>query len=161
MAENNRPVVLPTAWAIRRAIDIYLAEAYGSEWPETVEQRLPSAQFDVAEYLMSDKTERTPDVADLAAVRSFAIRLGNQLYPHMKLKLSRAPHDDGYLFGVDCHDAFLRASAGSVESRSLAQLKQRNATVAKAIETAWAAAGLATEKGYLRRKITEAKRRRR
>ena len=119
---------------------------------------IPPDGFDPAEWLMSDLVERTPPDTPAESVRSFALRLGNSSYPHMKLRLSRPPKEDGFVFSVDSHDAFLAAAAGSPDSKALEQLKSHNAEIAKLISRAWDSAGLPTQQGYLRRKLRQAKR---
>ncbi len=157
MAEQSRNILLPTAAQIHRAIALYLAEAYGDQWPPAVEELLPGDQFDPAVYLMGDATERTPRESRLSDVRSFSLRLGNAAYKHMKLRISRPPRQQAYLFVVDSHDEFLQAPVGSADYEALEELKRHNMAVALAISTAWGAAGLPTEKNYLRTKIRQAK----
>ena len=106
---------------------------------------------------MSPFIERDPPDAPLEGVRSFALRLGNEKYPHMKLRLSRPPRENVFLFSVDCHDTFLSAPVGSPDYDVLEGLKRHNAIVAEAIRLAWEQSRLPTERVYLRRKITQAK----
>jgi len=153
MTERNSSISLPSADEIRRAVELYLAAAYGDDRPAAVDRLMPGEAFEPGSYLMSDRVERTPDSCGLREVRSFALRLGNRWYPHMKLRISRPPNERVYLFCVDCHDAMLQAPAGSPDGPALEQLKRHNASLAAAIDAAWDAAGLPTEKGFLRRKI--------
>jgi hypothetical protein len=106
---------------------------------------------------MGPHVERDPPDAPLEGVRSFALRLGNDKYPHMKLRLSRPPHEKAYLFTVDCHDTFLSAPAGSADYEALEGLKRHNAFVAEAIRLAWESSHLPTERIYLRKRITKAR----
>ena len=69
--------------------------------------------------------------------------------------MSRPPRQPVYLFVVDSHDEILRAPAGSTDREALEQLKQYNAAIAQAVGAAWTAAGLPTEKSYLRGKIRQ------
>jgi hypothetical protein len=156
-ARRDKPVRLPSAEEIRRAIEIYLAHAYPSGPPAATQRLLPPASFDPARWLMGDCTERDPADAPLAGVRSFAMRLGNAGYPHMKLRLSRPPREQVFVLSVDSHDGFLRAASGSSDGRRLEALKRSNAGIAAAVQAAWDAAGLLTERAYLRRKIREKK----
>lgn len=158
MAEELNHISIPTADQIRKAIELYLVEAYPDRPPESVKTLLPPGTFDPGEFLMSDSLERTPDTSVLRDVRSFALRLGNGEYRHMKLRISRPPRGAVYLFVVDSHDEFLKAPPGSPDREVLEGLKRHNAHVARAIGTAWDAAGLPTEKNYLRRKVREARR---
>ncbi len=147
---------LPPAQAIRQAILIYLEHAYGPEFPEKTRRFLPEGDFSPEAWLMSDIAERDPADAPLAIIRSFALRIGNFGYPHMKLRLSRPPRDAVFLFSVDAHDAFLSAPAGSPDFAMLEELKRHNATIAAAIMSAWNDAGLPTERNYMKDKIRQA-----
>jgi len=150
---------LPTARQIRRAIEAYVEVAYGGQAPDSIRELLPPGDFAPAEWLMSDSVQRDPAGAPLPAVRSFAVRLGNSQYPHMKLRISLPPRGRVYLFSVDAHDGFLHASAGTPDHAALEALKAYNSSVASVITAAWEADGLLTERSYLRRKIDQARRR--
>ncbi len=148
---------LPTAKQIRQAIERYVQFAYSGQMPEPVGELLPTGDFDPAGWLMSDGVERDPSDAPLPAVRSFAVRLGNAQYPHMKMRISLPPRDRVYLFSVDSHDGFLHASAGTPDYDALEALKTHNSTIASAVTAAWEADGLMTERNYLRYKISQAR----
>ena len=149
---------LPTARQIRQAIEQYIEVAYGGQAPDRIRALLPPGDFVPAEWLMSDSVERDPSGAPLPAVRSFAVRLGNSQYPHMKLRMSLPPRDRVYLFSVDSHDGFLQASAGTKDHAALEALKAYNSSTASAVVAAWEADGLMTERNYLRQKIGQARR---
>lgn len=141
---------------IRLAIELYLRHAY-DPLPAAVGRFVPPERFDPAAWLMTDVSERDPQDAPLAGVRSFALRMGNRAYPHMKLRLSRPPNAGGFLFTVDCHDAFLKAPSGGPDAEALEQLKALNARIAQSIRESWDAAGLPTETNYLQQKIRQAR----
>ena len=149
--------ILPTGEQVRRAVGLYLDHAYGGEVPQGEKRLIPADGFDPPAWLMSGVVERDPANAPLANVRSFALRLGNCVYPNMKLRLSRPPNDPVYVFSVDSHDVFLTAAANSPDYAALEELKRANAAMASAITAAWDAAGLLTDKNYLRQKIQQAK----
>ena len=157
MAGRFQPEQLPTADQIRRAIELYLSKAYDGPPPPSVQQLLPPERFETAAYLMSDSAERTPDTDNIQKVRSFALRLGNHMYRHMKLRISRPPRERVYVFTVDSHDEFLKAPPGSPDHRALEELKQHNGKVTAAVAAAWDAAKLPTERSFLRQKIRQAK----
>jgi hypothetical protein len=147
---------------------VYLELAYGPEVPAGAAARLPPeappaepgespATFDLVQWLMSDAVERTPRAVGLAQVRSFALRLGNRQFPHMKLRLALLPGGRGYVFDVDCHDALLAARPGSPDQALLAELKKKNAALASAITAAWEQLHLPTNKSYLRAMIAQRK----
>lgn len=148
---------LPSPGQIRRAVAVYLDRAYGPDVPPAARRFIPPTDFDPPRWLMSDLIERDPADAPLPAVRSFALRIGNSQYPHMKLRLSRPPRDEVYLFSVDCHDGVLRAPPGSADAQALEALRRHNAAVAAAIHAAWDVEDLPTERSYLRRRIEQAR----
>ena len=156
---EHKSIHLPSARTIRRAVQLYLRYAYSSSLPGVAAERVPPADFDPAQWLMGPQVERDPPDAPLEGVRSFALRLGNDKYPHMKLRLSRPPHEKAYLFTVDCHDTFLSAPMGSPDYEALEDLKRHNAIVGEAIRLAWEGAHLPTERDYLRKKVAQAKKR--
>lgn len=80
----------------------------------------------------------------------YSLRLGNRLYPHMKLVIDRAPDGRSYLLRADTHDAHCQPRPGSPEQAAFAQLSRHNREVAEAIETAWEAEHLPTFKQFLR-----------
>jgi hypothetical protein len=147
---------LPSSGQIRQAIGLYLDLAFGRPVPPAALRFLPPESFNVPDWLMSDLVERDPASAGLAGVRSFALRIGNAMYPHMKLRLSRPPNDAIYLFSVDSHDGFLCVSPDSPDCKPLEQLKAYNAEVCSKIMKAWSEHHLPTERDYLRAKIREA-----
>ena len=151
---------LPAPEEIRQAIELYLRHAYGPKGPPKVARYLPPQGFQAPAWLMGELVERTPDDVPVEQVCSFALRLGNSAYPHMKLRLSRLPKQRVYLFTVDCHDAFLSAPPDTPDHQALEELKRRNAQVARAIRAALDKAHLPTERNYLREKIDQARRRR-
>ena len=158
MDSSTTSLQLPSSAQLRQAIELYLALAYGPDVPAAAAERLPPIEFEPAAWLMSDQVERTPAGAALAEVRSFALRLGNRHYPHMKLRLARLPGGRGFVFDADAHDAMLAAPAGRPASQALAELKARNAALASAIDSAWDSRGLPTTKGLLRAAIAQKKR---
>ena len=157
----DKTAPVPSPGQIHRSVEEYLAIAYPAGPPESIGRLLPGDPLDVISWLMSDATQRDPADAPLEGVRSFALRLGNAGYPHMKLRWSRPPGERVLVLSVDSHDAFLHAPPGSPDGEALESLKRDNARIAAAIHAAWDAADLPTERNYLRRKIRDAKDRRR
>ena len=157
MMDQSSSSPLPSTDQLRKAMEIYLSYAYEGPPPEPAINLIPPEDCDAAEWLMSDVSQRDPADAPLANVRSFALRLGNRYYPHMKLRLSCPAGGGKYLLSVDCHDAFLRCPPGSGEAPAIEDLKRKNAAIASAIHAAWDEAGLPTERNYLREKIMQAR----
>ena len=150
---ENISLLLPTAREISQAIDIFLQLAYDGRPTQPAERFRIPPDCDATAWLMDGPADRSPDNAPLEQVRSFTLRIGNNRYPHMKLKLSRPPNDAVFVFTVDAHDGMLRASPGTADYDVLEELKRHNAQVARAITDAWEQARLLTEHSYLRRKI--------
>jgi len=148
---------LPSAENIRRAVELYLEHAFPVGAGAAAQKFIPPQGFDPSDWLMSGIIEREPADERFEEVHSFALRIGNMVYPHMKLRLTRPPNEQRYILLVDTHDAFLHADAGSSDAAGLEQLKEHNATVAAAINAAWDRAGLPTEHNYLRWKIAQAR----
>jgi hypothetical protein len=149
---------LPSAEDIRAAIRIYFEHAWVEPPPERLQMYLPPEGFDPLALLMGDRVERTPAGAvTVEEVRSFALRIGNEEYPNMKLRLARPPEDRIFLFGVDAHDARLHAPPGSPDAAALEELKKHNAHIVAQVTAAWDEANLPTERSYLRAKIRQAR----
>ena len=155
-SDNKAP--LPDVRVLREAIEIFLTHAYPQGAPAAAERFMPPVDADPAEWLMGDLVERTDPDAPLGRVRSFALRIGNSLYPHMKLRLSRVGDRDLYVLTVDSHDAFLQAPPETQDHAELESLKRHNAAVVSAVAGAMDAAGLPTERNFLRERIRHAKR---
>ena len=146
--------LLPAADEVRRAVLAYIGRAFEARPPATVERFLPPPDVDIGDWLMGDVAERSPsDRTQLAEVRSFALRIGNAMYPNRKLRISRTPNGAGVVFHVDAHDAMLSAPVGSADHGPLRELKSHNARLTAEITEAWEAEGLLTERAYLRQAI--------
>ncbi len=143
---------------ILKALDIYRKHAYGGSWPDSVRTVLPDTDANPSDWLMNDMAEREPKDSSLDGLVSVAFRLGNELYPNMKLKLTRTPEGDSFIFTVDAHDEVLIADEGSPDREMLEELKAHNAALSRDITREWDRAGIQTEKGYLRRRIRRHKR---
>jgi hypothetical protein len=153
MAPSTPSPCLPARGEIQTAVRVYLELAYGPAVPAAAAERTPPAGFEPAVWLMSDLVERTPAGVPLPLVRSFALRLGNRHYPHMKLRLALLPEGRGYVFDVDTHDALLAARPDTPDAPQLVEFKRQNAALAAAIGAAWEDLGLPTTKSQLRAAI--------
>ena len=137
----------PSPQTVWRAIEIYVQHAYDGPPPSAVRARIDTLhQLPPADFY--DNPILEPDSA--RPPRRYTIRLGNSIYPHMKLAIARTPDGRGYLFHVDTHDEHCRPEQGSRETKAFHQLMNANSQVAQRIENAWAEAGLPTFKTYLR-----------
>jgi hypothetical protein len=155
----TEPLAPLSAEQIHLAISIFLRHAYPGGVPSESAAALlpPEGDFAIEPWMMGTMIERTPLEATYREIRTAAIRLGNAVYPNMKLRLARAPKSDAFLLSVDSHDAMLEVPVGSPEEAMLEQLKTHNATVGQAIQTDWDQADLPTERNYMRLLIAQRK----
>ena len=150
---------LPDARQITEAIRIYLEAAYGNQIPHPILKFIPPAEFSPPKWLMSDFIEHDLEqVPPGSKVRSFALRMGNSIYPHMKLRITIPPNACKYLFQVDSHDQVLTAPSGSADIEALEELKHYNSSLVEQISASMDSAGLPTERGHLREGIARARR---
>lgn len=159
MAGNDsNKKALPSGDEIRRAVEIYIRHAYSGQAPENVQCLMPKNEnFNPEEWIMGDMAEREPANSTPQTMRWANFRFGNIFYPNMKFRISRVAGSDDFIFSVDSHDAILEADPGSEDFALLEELKSENAKLAKTITEDWDAAGLPTERGYMRHKIQQAK----
>jgi len=143
----------PGAAAVARAVRIFLDHAYPAGAPAGIERFIPPVEGQCEAWLMGDVVERTPPGATVHEARSFALRLGNERYPHMKLRFGRVPGKNSYVLTVDSHDAILKVPPGSPDHEALEDLKRYNAALAAEITAEMGRAGLPTERNYLREAI--------
>jgi hypothetical protein len=139
---------------LRRAVAIYLELAYPSgELPEPVRRRLAWPEdVDVVRLTSGLPFERvTPPGED--RVVTYALRLGNARYPHMKLQVQPWSHSAGYLFSVNTHDQLLAPVPDAADADAFRALQVENQKIKEAIEAAWDRAGLPTFLRYLREYI--------
>ncbi len=155
-----------SAHILKHAIELYLERAYpaGTLPPGTQDRVAPIRALSGAESVPEALLEKDPT----ATASGFALRLGQPLYPHMKLIIEPAPlcraHDDPlpppFLLRVDTHDRHLHATPGSPDAAWLASIRASNKQLTEQIETAWSEAHLPTFKDFLRRQLDAKKARR-
>lgn len=162
-----------TASILRQALDLYLQTAYPQGAPLDLQNRLAPLR-DLPPDAVVPMTLFEQSVPNSAA--SFALRLGQPLYPHMKLVIDPCPASSqstataasceptavvsspncrGYdfLLRADAHDQHLHAPPNSPDAAWLASLRQSNKALTEKIESLWSAAGLPTFKDYLRSQL--------
>jgi hypothetical protein len=147
------------AHILQQALDAYLRAAYPSGVPADLEKRLAEVRN------LPPQGDVPPDLLEQSvpgSTLSLALRLGQPLYPHMKLVIDPCPRAAArtaasstcrgydFLLRVDAHDQHLHAPAGSPDADWLASIRQRNQELVEKIEAAWSAEGLPTFKDYLR-----------
>ena len=137
----------PTPADFWKAVEIYLDAAYGGKIPPAVQTRT----FTLRAFPQDD-LYRCPvfEPAPKENPVRFALRLGNQWYPHMKLVVEQAPDGQASLFRADTHDRHIQVDSLSRDYAAFCELSQKNQSLAGRIEAAWEAAALSTFKSFLR-----------
>lgn len=140
----------PSPAEVWTAIDLYLSQAYSGGPPSAVRARLdtlraaaPEDFYGCAVFECDSKTNPT----------RFALRLGNQTYPHMKLVIERSPSGTSHLFRADTHDRHACPDPQSREYGVFCELMSRNQDCSQRIENAWAEKDLPTFKTYLKKDL--------
>ena len=165
-------MVIP-AKILQRAMELYLQQAYPEGTPVEVVARLWDIRaLKEAENVPLDLLE--PE--DANGVTTFVLRLGQPMYPFMKLVFDPVPHGHAkegechpptpevsgsgtdFILRVDAHDRHLHAAPGSPDAAWLASVRASNKELGERIEAAWCAAGLPTFKTYLRGQLEQRKR---
>ena len=145
-----------TGRVFKNAVSIYVRQAYDTAPPPpAVQERL-----DKISGLADDQNVPLDwlEKAQCDSGRStYSLRLGQPIYPHMKLVLEESPGGGQPLFRADAHDNMLHAPPGSRDEAPLAALRAANKELADRIEAAWVAAGLPTFKEYLRAQLAQRK----
>jgi hypothetical protein len=141
---------MPETAVLWKAIDVYLGLAYDAP-PKTVRAKLDVLRaLSEADVYNNPAFERDPKIIPPTKL---ALRLGNRQYPHMKMVIEIAPDGQSALFRADTHDAHVKA--GSAEAEAFRQLTAANATLAAAIESAWASQSVPTFKQYLQNDLAK------
>lgn len=140
------------AGELRRAVDLYLGVAYPNGAPAGVKERVKGLEgLGDEEAVPEGLFEVTSGGGDK---KSYALRLGQPIYPHMKLMVEACPGGgDGYVLRADAHDSHLHAPEGSPDAGPLAMLRASNKEITEKIEARWAEAGLPTFREYLRKEV--------
>jgi len=131
---------LPPIDLVRQALEIYLQLAYPQRhFPIHVQHVIDALQTSSDDdffwkHFWEMDGRQPPTVMSL--------RLGNQLYPHMKLVLVRLPSGHNFAFRVDPHDRHITAPPSAADCESFGKILAHDAELAKQIEEAWQRAGL-------------------
>ncbi|MGE3822214.1 MAG: hypothetical protein AB7I30_22600, partial [Isosphaeraceae bacterium] len=94
--------------ALRRAVEVYLREAYPTgEPPPAVRRRLEwTSGISPVELLNQPPFERSSKNRTTSG-SIYSLRLGNLRYPHMKLQIQPWPNRSGFRLSVNTHDQVL------------------------------------------------------
>jgi hypothetical protein len=140
----------------RLAVEIYMRIAYPSgTWPEAVQRRLAWPEgVSLHDILAIDAFERarstTPGGGPI-----YALRLGNRVYPHMKLQIQPWPSAAGYLLSVNTHDQVANLDPTAPDAAAFRALQAQNQEIKEAIEQAWDEQSLPTFRRYLLNYLAE------
>jgi hypothetical protein len=149
--------MLIPAGPLQQAIAIYLRLAYeNAPIPPAVQQRAAAiAALPTDAAVSPELLEPMP----CGTGAGYALRLGQPLYPHMKLVVEPSPCSDapGFFFRADAHDRHLHAAPGSPDAAWLASIRASNKALDDKIGAAWADAGLPTFKEFLRQQLAARK----
>jgi hypothetical protein len=147
------PVVLKAI--LKAAVTIYVQEAYPSGPPAGVNAKVAALEKIESEEVPDSFFEPAPALAGNA----MALRLGQPIYPNMKLIVEFCGSSKQAMFRVDAHDMHLHAKPGSPDEEWLSKVRGSNKALSEKIEAAWIGAGLPTFKGFLRKQLEERKKR--
>lgn len=86
----------------------------------------------------------------------YALRVGCEWYAHTKILLRAAGGEGPLTFSVDTHDQLI-VPAGPAEEEAVRRLKERNTSLARAVEERWTKMGIPTQVAELRRFLDHAR----
>ena len=137
-----------TTGMMKKAVDLYIAAAYERiPLPVTVKSRVAflseHAHSELKEVLSHELIERVASEESAEVVDCYAIRLGNERYPHMKLALYRQEGDD-YRLVVQPHDRHFEVESTNPDAPRAEELKGYNKRLKEEIEARWRQADLPT-----------------
>lgn len=138
-----KAITTDIAW---QAITSYLAIAYPDGVPERVvpDESLfqPTRHiYQVLQRVFVDESHTENEIR----CRRYTLRLGNYIYPHMKLVLAEFLEQGQFFFFVDAHDQ-LPIEPGSPEYPAWMRIKWTNAAVKELVERRWEYLGVPTLK---------------
>lgn len=129
---------------VRAAVSIYLDLAWpGTGFPRPRITAEDLAGYDTLEALLArfDK----PRASECGSLARYTLRLGNARYPFMKFVVQEYLVDSEYFFSVDTHDD-LDVRSDNPDYDAWQELRKHNAALKQQIESAWAEAGLPTNR---------------
>ncbi|WP_337175720.1 hypothetical protein [Paludisphaera sp.] len=141
---------------LRRAVDVYLKVAYPSgQYPESVRRRTNWAEGVPPHELFARPPFERAGKAQGSQAPIFALRLGNQRYPHMKLQLQPWNNAEGMMLSVNTHDQIAGLDIAAADVDAFRRLQAENQQLKEAVERAWEAEGLPTFLNFLREYIEQ------
>ena len=142
---------------LTRAVHVYLEHAYpAGNVPANRQQFVGLDPSTPLEELIKLKGVEQPAESVSSQTVRFALRVGNQWYPHMKILICSAGAEEDVIFTVDTHDR-LTLPAGSPEEVMFRELQARNQQLARHVENLWEQSGVPTQAGLLRQYLAQAR----
>jgi hypothetical protein len=144
---------------LQQATELYLQQAYPAAIPPGIQPRVEWVRALAVPLLEPEKASGMLERDSANSIASYALRLGQPKYPHMKLVFDPAPVSQesnatlDFILRVDSHDRHLHAAPGSPDAAWLESVRVSNKELGERIEAAWASAGLPTFKEFLRRQL--------
>jgi hypothetical protein len=136
---------------LRQAVEIYLGAAYPEDRiPEVVQRRLKWREVARADELLSGPPFERAGKVPGRQTPVYALRLGNDRYPHMKLQIQPWPNEAGFMLSVNTHDQVAGIALEGTDAQAFRDLQAENQRLKERIEEAWDEAGLPTFLRYLR-----------
>ena len=116
---------------LQKAIEIYMAQAWGDQAQEHWPTLGFGAQAQAAEILRAFRSESAK-----GGMRKYTLRLGNRQYPFMKLVFQELIRRDAFFFAVDAHDD-LDIRKGFPDYDEWLSIKSKNSGLKREIEQRW------------------------
>jgi hypothetical protein len=136
---------------LRSAAEIYLKLAYPSDnFSDAVARRMSWREDCTADVLLKGPPFERAGKAAGRPSPTYALRLGNHRYPHMKLQVEAWPNEAGFLLSVNTHDQVTGIDLCAVDADAFRDLQAENQRLKEAIEFEWDHAGLPTFLRYLK-----------
>ncbi len=143
------PTTTPPPSEVLKAIEIYLGLAYPAQLPLLVRSQLDRLRA------AGDAIFKCPVLVPDRPVdpARYTLRLGNQLYPHMKLVIELAGTCERFLYRADTHDRHVCPGQNSPDYAKFVELMTKNQKLAESIELEWEAQNIPTFRAFLRSDI--------
>lgn len=136
----------PPKSLVLRAVEVYLRVVYADLPPVTIRRRVSEIQDAESDHLLHDVMEHDGSQNPTR----YAVRLGNRLYPHMKLVVEACPDGCRWMCRADTHDRHCCPPPTDRDFPEFQRLMAHNQVIAEQVDAALADAGLLTFKAWLK-----------
>lgn len=121
-----------------KAVDLFLEIA----WGERAAEKSAAIGLSSASSI-GDALDRFKDDRRVGKLRKYTLRVGNALYPNMKVVFQELLVRDKFFFAVDTHDEIFVDSTWPDFDHWI-ELKRKNVEIKDEVERVWAEAGIPT-----------------